>query len=617
MTAFDQIQQLIKKQKSFLLEAGAGSGKTFTLIQTIDYVLSTKGKDLKFNNRLIACITYTNVAKNEIIDRLENNPQVAVLTIHEFLWGLIKNFQKQLIIELDILNELMAQKKPDRFQPGLLTRVALTEVIYEDSGYRDFEKGQLHHDDVISLAAQMIKNYEILRNIVVAKYPYIFIDEYQDTAEETAISLIDDLLNKNQNELLLGFFGDSHQKIYDTGVGALDSFVLDKKLEFVTKSENYRSSVAVIGLLNNIRKNITQVAPPGKEIEKGSVAFINCDNYPSQGAMRITAYEQSLVELKNSNYDSLISHLENIGWQFGENSKDKVLIIANRRVAERAKFSNLYRITSTRYGESANEALMKRENVLVRFFVGSLDKKTTRERKNGIEHLIAYWKEKDYNGIITFLKTYGVGDKQHNKGQQAGSFHLKRHSDKIAIAEQIEKLEAIRETGTVKQVMDFVVENKIVKMQEGLQKYIAKLEILPENIEDEEKRNRQLRDLQFFNDMMSVPYIEFINLFKHTQNQTVFSTKHGTKGEQYRNVLVVIDDTSWRQMYNFQNFINDKEENEQRKLRTKNLFYVSCSRAMKNLVILALSEFETDALNVISQWFPSDRIFSISDISDI
>lgn len=74
MTAIEQIIQNVDSGKSFVLEAGAGSGKTYTLIQTLNYLIENKGEDLKYNHQKIICITYTNVAKNEIIERLENHP---------------------------------------------------------------------------------------------------------------------------------------------------------------------------------------------------------------------------------------------------------------------------------------------------------------------------------------------------------------------------------------------------------------------------------------------------------------------------------------------------------------------------------------------------------------
>ena len=120
---------------------------------------------------------------------------------------------------------------------------------------------------------------------------------------------------------------------------------------------------------------------------------------------------------------------------------------------------------------------------------------------------------------------------------------------------------------------------------------------------DEELKDRIQRDIVFHDSLMALPYIEFIQLFKHTQNQNVFSTKHGTKGEEYRNVLVVIDDTSWKTQYNFENYFNDSETIQERKERTKNLFYVSCSRAKENLVVLALSSMGDEAMTKVHSWF--------------
>lgn len=246
MVAIEQIIKHIEENKSFVLEAGAGSGKTYTLIQTINHVLETKANSLKLNNQRIVCITYTNVAKNEIIERLENNPLVIVSTIHEFLWDCIKRFNKQLIIELDLLNEVMLIAKPNKYETGLKDRIK--EVTYDDSGYRDFEQGSLHHDDVITLSLQMFKSYTTLTHILGQKYPYLFIDEYQDTAIETIDAIVNHLLERNKTKLIVGFYGDSYQKIYDKGVGSLQSYIDNNKLELVTKGDNYRSSESVVNL---------------------------------------------------------------------------------------------------------------------------------------------------------------------------------------------------------------------------------------------------------------------------------------------------------------------------------------------------------------------------------
>lgn len=163
MAAFDEVKECIEKKSSFVVEAGAGSGKTYLLIQTLNHLIELQGDNLNFNNQSIICITYTNVAKNEIIKRIEFNELVNVYTIHEFLWQSIKQFQKQLKIELCKLNEIRYQKdinngKASKYIENLKGRINNIEaVFYNNSSFRDFENGELHHDDVIELAKMLLK----------------------------------------------------------------------------------------------------------------------------------------------------------------------------------------------------------------------------------------------------------------------------------------------------------------------------------------------------------------------------------------------------------------------------------------------------------------------------
>ena len=598
MLAIDQIKGLIEESKSFVLEAGAGSGKTYTLIQTINYLLESKGDWLIRNHKRIVCITYTNVAKNEVIDRLENNPLVLVLTIHEFLWDCIKPFNKQLIIELDKLNTKMHGEKPDKFELGLAKRIS--EVSYNDSGYRDFEKGKLHHDDVISLSHQMLLNYPHLTKIVADRYPYILIDEYQDTAPETIEGILNGVHERHKSNVVVGFYGDSYQKIYDEGVGSLQCFVEDGKISLVTKKENYRSSRNVIKLLNNVRDNIVQEIPEGIPCREGSIKFVNYTNYPVKSkGQKVKEYEQSLLPTKAANYDRIISELEGEGWNFGEGSEDKILIIANSRVSQRGGFGNLYKTFASRFPMDVKERLLKRENPFVSYFLGNLDKKTSRERETGIEHLMSFWSNKDYNNVIRFLKRNGNWKS------------LERHTDKKIIEDKLDELLELRESKTIGEVFEYCKTKNISSISPSIERFIQKIDQDIATIDDEELKKKIIKDKTFFNSLMALPYIEMINAFKHIQDQTVFSTKHGTKGEEYRNVLVVIDDTSWKAQYNFENFFNGSEEKPERELRTKNLFYVSCSRAKENLVVLALSTMGTEAMTTIESWFGFDNVIVV------
>ena len=78
LSTIEQIYQCIDTKESFVLDAGAGSGKTWSLVESLKYIIKNNGENFNRNNQKIVCITYTNVAKNEIIERLENNELVIV-----------------------------------------------------------------------------------------------------------------------------------------------------------------------------------------------------------------------------------------------------------------------------------------------------------------------------------------------------------------------------------------------------------------------------------------------------------------------------------------------------------------------------------------------------------
>ena len=99
-----KIFSCIDDEKSFIFNAGAGAGKTYSLIKSLKYLISTKGEFLKYHNNNVICITYTNVATEEIRQRLGNSRLVLVSTIHERMWDIIQSYHPQFVeIHLDKL----------------------------------------------------------------------------------------------------------------------------------------------------------------------------------------------------------------------------------------------------------------------------------------------------------------------------------------------------------------------------------------------------------------------------------------------------------------------------------------------------------------------------------
>ena len=281
----EQVFACIKNKESFVLDAGAGSGKTWTLVQALNYILETKSKELKNNGQNIVCITYTNIAKDEIIERTEHNELIHVSTIHDFLWECIKKFQSELKVKfLELLEEKLAksqealsklttrsvigrakeESKIARYKEAIENLNSKTIKINYDN-FSNYKKGKFSHDALIVIAEKIFSSYPKIRKIITDTYPIIFVDEYQDTQEKTVTILLNYL--KGKQDFTLGFFGDKRQQIYDTGIGEIPT---EHNLKLIQKAENYRSSKEVIELLNKIRSDIQQYQPP-TNIRKGEM----------------------------------------------------------------------------------------------------------------------------------------------------------------------------------------------------------------------------------------------------------------------------------------------------------------------------------------------------------
>ena len=175
----EAIVHLIEEGKNYLLSGGAGSGKTYSLVQVIREVISMHP------SCKIACMTYTNASVHEIERRVDHS-NLNVSTIHDFLWDNIKNFQKELkatLIELMNtedsgikLNDYDGEIPSDFYETE---RESIFSIQYKE--YLKLRDGIISHDEVIILSDKMFEKYPKIISFVKSRYPFIFIDEYQDT----------------------------------------------------------------------------------------------------------------------------------------------------------------------------------------------------------------------------------------------------------------------------------------------------------------------------------------------------------------------------------------------------------------------------------------------------
>src|SRR5699024_4721343 len=257
----------LEKQQSFRLEAGAGAGKTFSLVQALKGLIRGKGDRLRKNNQKIACITYTNAAAEVISNRIGKTSLVEISTIHVFCWSLMGRFQQE-------LKKYVAHHPEFKNKVSEAGGVGKRSIEYR-TGRRFFEDTviSLHHDDVLSVFSQLLSNSKF-QALLLNKYPYLFIDEYQDTNKNVMNAICEHLVVKKER-FLLGLFGDHWQHIYRDGCGLVHS----EDIKLIPKGANFRSSKKIVDALNNMRPELQQQL---YRQEIGAAIVFHTNNWPGE-----------------------------------------------------------------------------------------------------------------------------------------------------------------------------------------------------------------------------------------------------------------------------------------------------------------------------------------------
>ncbi|MFC4634646.1 UvrD-helicase domain-containing protein [Dokdonia ponticola] len=289
-------------ENNFKVSAGPGAGKTHWLVNHIRNILHSSNK-LSIT-RKVACITYTNTAVENIYKRLgTSSAQVEVSTIHSFLYKHVVKPYVSFIAEqysLDIskidghddiilsnysfLNDWKARTRQQRIRDDSVVISAFKNLRWKIEGddlvvktpypfkmgnypirndsYLEYktmtwEKGIIHHDDVLFFSYQIFKQIPFVAKILLAKFPYLVVDEFQD-CNPIQITIFKAL---GLEGVITGVIGDPIQSIYGfqgADYSQFHSFTLPEIKEYYL-NENRRSSNEIVGLLNSIRTGITQV----------------------------------------------------------------------------------------------------------------------------------------------------------------------------------------------------------------------------------------------------------------------------------------------------------------------------------------------------------------------
>lgn len=340
--------EAVKSLENTLVVAGAGSGKTFTIVNKIKFLLDNN--IYKENELLI--ISFTNESVNDLKRKIDYN--LDIMTFHKLAINLINNpnmkisneyYLKFIINEYfnsygkynkkqnKLIKRILQEMDIDNLKKLIFTFINLYKSNYNDINYllnlyqkshfinkiyfkiileiyhiynQELESSNLYDfNDMIKIATNNINNNQIKTN-----YKYIIIDEFQDTSLNR-FKLINAIIKQNNAKIFV--VGDDYQSIYRFTGCNLDIFLnfnkLVNNLNIINLDYNYRNPKEIIDVANSfIMKNKNQ-------IKKETICLKNI-NKP----IKICFYKN-----KRTAIEKILKYIDSKYLILGRNNKDKDL----------------------------------------------------------------------------------------------------------------------------------------------------------------------------------------------------------------------------------------------------------------------------------------------------
>lgn len=655
-TPLDRCKYCIDNKIGFVLQGGAGSGKTESLKELLIYIKSS------IPSARVMCITHTNVAANEIASR--TGMAYPVSTIHSFLNSLIKDYKINIhsvigslftvpLMERGIKSDDISDSefakaehekyktiwgkyasrlyqleksavekavgkreydtKPEEYNNILNEKITAlnnkilsiveekdySKIKYNETKFDDFRDLSYGHDGLLKIFHLIIQRYPLLSKMISDKFDYIFVDEYQDTNSDIICDLIQ--ITK-ETSLVIGLFGDSMQAIYGDGVGNVDQYISDHSLELIQKPDNYRCAYEIIEAINPLRidgliQNVALKHNDDGNIESSESRHGKVEVLYSIFENKPNAYSALEDKIK---YQNQIEKLINRAKQDYQSAK--VLMLTNKAIAEKNHFLNLYKTFDDRYLDVGDRMEKYLSSIQVLDLCAICNSYIKRE----------------YNSLIQSIRSSG--------------FVIHNANDKLRLATTIEKLTSDTEI-SLWDAIRYAAEQNLIKVSESCKNKVeqelafvesinsdhffekfcslyengdntynkmkGKIELASDEVFDDWKS--QLKRKQFVSTLFSnsIKFAEALRYYEYLEEETEFITMHKTKGSSIASVIVVMEEYYWNE-YDFSSIYASCSPNTNRSINSKKLIYVACSRAQNELACIRIikPEEENDFLNM-------------------
>ena len=593
----EQLEAVLSNDNEIMLVAGAGTGKTNTIVKKIIYLIKEQ-RVIPYN---ILAVTFTNKAVREIRERVNNSlctnhSGVVVNTFHQLAKSILDkddNYQLLGYKSLKILEDEGREKILDKIikYNDMYNRVnefnktikallidfnAKKNNRYIESSNKEYEElfkelyhayvlevfanGYIELDDLVNLVIVLLERYPEIRKEVSAAFDYIFVDEYQDVNKEQ-YKLIK--LLKNKNKVLI--VGDEDQAIYGWR-GSNSKYFRDFQLEYpdckVIKLErNYRSTQQILNLADGfIKQNKNRI---DKTLQSDKIGVLP---------------DIQEIGSKENQIEFLFDQIQKLG----SNKNDIAILIRNRDFDYLSDLKLKFVKNDIGYTMVGEFPLLKRK--IIKDLMAVLKFLITDTDNISLSRIIKNMKlglgEQFYNKIEEISVEENIKSYYHIMKNHEKYGDLKRYSSKIESF--IEKFKDYNMEKSFVIIIEKVVEEffdeVILSEYHYLQEFIR-----------EANRYYEKNGYMTLNE-----YLDYIQYFKDIgkSDKVQIMTMHASKGLEYKNVFVV----NLHEKYPMLNKANYEklDKNDLAGIQVieeeRRLLYVAMTRAKERLFVLGSAD---------------------------
>ena len=345
-----QKKAVVHEGGHLLIKAGPGTGKTMTITRRIAHII----KSCQAAPEQILALTFTNKAAKEMIDRIDlllskDIPgKVRVATFHGFCFDVLKKegerletipsgftlcaeqdasfLTRQVVIESEQskrLGSMFLKQLPRLKIASVLDNEALINndlfPLFKKYQQKLYELGMVDLDDLETETLRLFKKYPDVAIKYAERFPWIFVDEYQDTSPVQA-AILKKIIQSGLTKICA--IGDPDQAIYGFRGADLDNFYRfdqdfpnSKEIELV---RNYRSTQVILNGASDLLEKDSSLKAVSKSGDLIRIA--SCRTYAEEAEMIVEHVEKLLGGTSHFSMDSgrVSSHEEGDNLGFGD-----------------------------------------------------------------------------------------------------------------------------------------------------------------------------------------------------------------------------------------------------------------------------------------------------------